>query len=120
MNREELAWAAGFFDGEGCTYSTISENRVVVGVMVSQASRDLLDRFREAVGFGKVYGPYKNNGSFSKGPKYSWSAPGLERVQALVAMLWFKLGAVKKQQAAAVLTRYKLNPPAIRGRYRSQ
>jgi hypothetical protein len=53
----ELAWAAGFFDGEGCT-SKRSSPQTGICIFIWQNDREVLDRFRNAVGVGKVYGPY--------------------------------------------------------------
>ena len=56
FDREELAWAAGFFDGEGCF--CFSEAGQYVCVSITQTEREPLDRFERAVGLGKVNGPY--------------------------------------------------------------
>lgn len=54
----EIAWAAGFFDGEGHTSCTAS-----LAITVGQVNRNNLQRFMEAVnGAGKIYGPYKKGG----------------------------------------------------------
>ena len=66
-NKElELAWAAGFFDGEGCTCiwkGNTGFNNRRVQVQIHQSSADgtpeVLKRFLEAVEVGKIYGPYK-------------------------------------------------------------
>lgn len=93
-----LAWAAGFFDAEGCFSSTA---RVGVSASITQTDRELLDRFRGVVGFGNVYGPYETKASdgFRRKPHYFYKAHGRERVQALLAMLWIWLGTAKRQQA---------------------
>jgi hypothetical protein len=104
-NREELAWAAGFFDGEGCfSYSPASR---YVCVSIGQTERDPLNRFRNAVGLGKVNGPYDNRrpGRLTKKPQYFYQAYGYEKVQAIAAMLWFWLGSTKRDQAHRVLSR---------------
>jgi len=49
---QELAWAAGFFDGEG----HCSANRGgYVSIMVSQRHREPLERFQAAFAVGKIY-----------------------------------------------------------------
>ena len=55
-DREELAWAAGFFDGEGC-FSYTEKARYGVAT-ITQADIRPLDRFKTAVRVGNVYGPY--------------------------------------------------------------
>lgn len=98
FSRENLAWAAGFFDAEGC-FSTTA--RVGVCASITQTNRELLDRFQSTVGLGKVYGPYQTHASdrYRRKPHYFFRAHGRERVQALLAMLWTWLGTAKRQQA---------------------
>ena len=94
MNREELAWAAGFFDGEGCTYWNKSGGHI--GLNVCQACTsgqpaETLQRFRAAVGgLGKLN---------RKSPTaYALVVQNFEHVQAIIAMLWFWLSDRKREQ----------------------
>ena len=105
-DREELAWAAGFFDGEGC-FSYTEKARYGVAT-ITQADIRPLDRFKTAVRVGNVYGPYdkKYPGRMSKQPQWIYRAHRREHVQAVAALLWFKLSPVKRQQALGVLARY--------------
>lgn len=104
MNREELAWAAGFFDGEGTTSAFMHVNRWQIQLAVSQNNLDTLERFQAAVhGVGKIYGPYDRN---RKNPIYTYKIGGYERVQAVISMLWPWLTPHKKEQAATALLRY--------------
>lgn len=120
MDREKLAWAAGFFDGEGC-FSYKLRHRSdgaldrSIQVRITQADGDVLYGFAEAVGLGRVYGPYPR-------PKANWSqmwqyaAYGFEQAQAIIAMLWPWLGAVKRKQAKDMLSEIAKNPPRKPGR----
>jgi hypothetical protein len=55
-NREELAWAAGFFDGEGSFSWTMPA--AFGWAVINQTNRASLERFKRAVaGLGKIYGP---------------------------------------------------------------
>jgi hypothetical protein len=106
IDREELAWAAGFFDGEGC-FSYTNAGRFPM-IRIGQTEREPLDRFHTVVGeLGKVYGPYnlQRPGRLSKKPQWAFQVTGHERVQAIAALLWFKLGSTKRAQAAGVLER---------------
>jgi hypothetical protein len=105
VDREELAWAAGFFDGEGCF--SYSEAGQYVCISITQSERHPLDRFCEAVGTGKVHGPYRQHqrDRWSKKPQYVFRSNGHDAVQAIAAMLWFKLGPTKRLQASTVLKR---------------
>lgn len=101
--REELAWAAGFFDGEGSTYyHGRTETSSVVKLHVGQKDRRALDRFRAAVGIGVVYGPHKTGNHCDM---YYFLVNSQEEVQAVVAMLWHWLGPVKRQQATSAFAK---------------
>lgn len=56
---------------------------------------------------GKIYGPYLSSmkDGFSRKPFYFYRVSGLEKTQALTAMLWFMLGSYKRQHARDVLAR---------------
>lgn len=98
----EIAWAAGFFDGEGSTYANRNTPRVAIG----HVDRRPLDRFLAAVGVGSVTGPYDHN--TKKNPKwrphYTYQAYGDKAIKVLDA-LWPYLSAPKREQAERVLAR---------------
>lgn len=97
----ELAWAAGFFDAEGCFCHTSAS---VLSATLLQTDPEPLERFRVAVGgLGKVYGPYRNNNGVSKRPYWQYHATGHQKVQAILAMLSFQLGDSKRRQGIAAL-----------------
>ena len=75
VDRERLAWAAGFFDGEG--YVGLSHTNF--SVRVSQKSPEVLHTFRDAIGFGTVG---------KAGTVYQYYVYGFEKVQAVMALLW--------------------------------
>ena len=109
FDREELAWAAGFFDGEGCVYSSNMNTKrprkgKTIHFDIAQTDRQVLDRFTNALGIGKVYGPYPGSG---KGPNnkdyYRYTLAGFEKCQAAVALIWKNLGSIKRQQASLAL-----------------
>lgn len=94
----ELAWAAGFFDGEGSTHVSHSSPTTAQIVMkVSQAYHEPLNRFCKAVGLGKVRGPYKK-----PNPKhrdyYTWSVGSQSDVRAVGEKLWPYLCSPKREQ----------------------
>lgn len=97
----ERAWAAGFFDGEGCTsYVRTSRDERVISMSIGQASGDeycpeVLCRFYEVVGYGTVNGPYIRE---NRKPKYVWTATGKEKVTAIYTTLEPYLSSVKKKQ----------------------
>lgn len=86
----EVAWAAGFFDGEG----TITHTRnVPLMIAIKQATSSgavppVLARFAAAVGVGRIGGPYQDRPSarhFSphRRPAFMWYAMNNEAVAVL-------------------------------------
>ena len=98
----ELAWAAGFFDGEG---SILLGNHYKKGVQyrylranVQQNDRRPLDRFVAAVGAGKVNGPYAGN---RVNPIHNWNVNSAVAL-GVIGRLWPYLSAPKREQALRV------------------
>lgn len=112
--REELAWAAGLFDGEGhisCrerrSKGHFSRNIVMT---VAQNHPEVLERFRDAVDLGKIHSidRYRPAESKLEGGfiTYSWRTGRFEHIQAAAAMIWPWLGSVKRAQIAEMLKFY--------------
>lgn len=107
LSREELAWAAGLWDGEGCTsFHThkLASGRVKRYIRLSMGqkadNRQVLDRFHKAVGeVGKVQKPYK----VPTGYRCDYQAGSFEDCQAVIAMLWHWLSPAKRAQAKELL-----------------
>lgn len=105
LNKMELAWAAGLFEGEGSIYTTGNK-----GITIALASSDLdvVTRFANILNFpiklrltkGKVSNitglPYKD--------MYEWRTSRFEFCQAAIALLWIWLGVRRKQDAIACLS----------------
>lgn len=111
MDTHELAWAAGFFDGEGCSSNRRDKSRpdyVSVVVKIGQSDRRPLDRFQKAVlGLGSIGGPYQKKPGHK--PVYTLSFGAFHEAQAVVAMLWKWLGEDKRSQAIRVFKAAKLS-----------
>ena len=67
---EEIAWAAGFFEGEGSV--TLHGKRLAVSIKNNDL--DPLVRFRRIVQSGKVYGPYQYASRLGRNPFWFWVA----------------------------------------------
>lgn len=97
----ELAWAAGFFDGEGYVGYTFRWNGKRrcrrIDVQISQIDPEVLSRFRDAVGVGKVYGPYAAKGR--KNPMYKYGAAKIDDVMLVLERLRPFLSSIKTKQA---------------------
>jgi hypothetical protein len=123
----QLAWAAGLFDGEGCTSGRPYAPRpdaVRIKTSVGQSSLSativpsVLQRFQRAVGgLGAIGGPYfdKRSGTFA----YQWRACSFEETQAVIALLWSNLGGIKRAQAAEAFGRFRAQYGGVRPRYRT-
>ena len=108
MNREELAWAAGFYDGEGCCgvwqHGGTNHNKTL-GISITQMRKEPLERFETAMKhLGKIYRKKKTL-------IYRFQSHRFERVQMIVALMWNWLSAPKKEQItrsfAAYLNQYR-------------
>lgn len=119
LDRAELAWAAGLFDGEGSTMVHTDEARpgyLRLEVCVPQVDRDgvpeVLLRFRDAVGgLGRIVGPEADD-------LYKWIAGARLEAMAVIALIWDHLGQVKRAQAndclKLFLDQYESNPASAR------
>lgn len=121
-NREALAWAAGFFDGEGTavlanlnstrTNPTTGRRRdypTPTLAVTQHFDPATIHRFHEAVGgLGKVYGPHTSKGTANH-PRWSWSVRRPHEVIAVVAMLWSFLTQPKREQILRTMRPYLLD-----------
>lgn len=127
LDAELLAWAAGFFDGEGSTIAKNEKRRpdyYQLDVSVPQAYRDgvpeVLTKFQRAVlGVGKIYPQHRDN-------LYKWSAGGRLAAELALGLMWPWLGTVKREQALVAIKRvdrqyaegrHGLRPPRVRPTY---
>lgn len=104
MNTEELAWAAGFFDGEGHVRFDDRGSRSI-DLAISQNHIQPLMRFRAAVGLGSVGGPYRSNNPKAQ-PSWEYRSSRWAEIQQIACMLWPWLCDVKREQFRSVLERY--------------
>jgi hypothetical protein len=98
-DRCELAWAAGFFDGEG---SFKLGDHKYAQATIDQVDPEVLYKFQASVGFGVVSGPYtKKNPAHL--PQYRWAVYRFDLTQQVLILLWPWLGSVKRAQAIKIL-----------------
>jgi hypothetical protein len=115
MNTHELAWAAGFFDGEGSAgaYFHRASKRLSLDINVTQVDRRVLDRFQVALlGIGRISRRIPSNPNAR--PIYTWHSRSFEGFQATMAMLWQFLSPVKRAQLLDAQRRYLSQPPSSR------
>lgn len=110
--REELAWAAGFFDGEGTTHGGKRSDRyngTMISMSVPQVKLLPLERFHSAVlGQGKIF--LRNRAKPNVQACYVWQAQNWRSVQAVSSMLWEFLSNIKKEQYLIALENFRSNP----------
>jgi hypothetical protein len=107
----ELAWVAGFFDGEGYIGAGGSLGKRTIEMSIGQASAVAmpvtLARVALVLGVGTLRGPRMLPNEWSKLPQYVWTVRSFEDVQFATAVLWRWLGPVKRAQARDALLRYR-------------
>lgn len=100
MKETELAWAAGFFDGEGTTCCVFNNEYRSIRLSVPQNEVEPLERFQRAIGgLGVIYPPY--TGSTYSLQITGW--PGVKRVIDLLFPYWCD---PKRTQAMTAVDRY--------------
>lgn len=110
--RTELAWSAGFYDGEGntrwgVTYTSKRRRSRTYGtfkMQVAQIHREVLDRFKTAVGVGNVLGPYQKKNRTGK-DYFVWTISGPSALSAFHLIRPF-LSSKKKEQGDLAETEY--------------
>lgn len=100
----EIAWAAGFYDGEGTTCCVSGDyDRKSLHLTIGQVNRDNLMRFQKAVGgLGRIHNPMKREG---RKPFSKFAAYGAE-AHLIIQRLWPYLGAEKRAQSISALVEY--------------
>jgi hypothetical protein len=100
--REQLAWCAGFLDGEG-NFASHPRGRIVI--QAAQTTREELDRLAATLG-GNVCGPYANTSGLGRRPYYTWSITNRPGFEAALERLSEFLSPKKLSQATAALARF--------------
>jgi hypothetical protein len=101
----QLAWAAGFFDGEGTVAADKDPHTGryrAINMEIPQSSAegipDVLLRFCQIVGVGNILGPYEPRSPWSRLPQYRWRSGAREDVEMVATLLSPWLGPVKRTQ----------------------
>lgn len=102
-DREQLAWVAGFIDGEG---SFMLQGGRLPILAIPQSGDDapaILGRAREVLGLGGTIGTHRpGRGKLA----YRLTIAGFERTQAALARVWPWLTEPKRRQGRRVLTEF--------------
>lgn len=116
-NREELAWCAGFIDGEGSFLISGSNCPTLSVPQSGPAAPVILQRVIDALGLGGTVRQHRRRQPHHQ-QAYRVTITGFERFQAAVVRLWPWLTEPKRQQALEALARYHAQwmPPGARRR----
>lgn len=105
--KTELAWAAGFFDGEGCvTYVRHQKKQTTraLRINITQRHDEVLHRFKAAVRSGSVNGPYDAVGR--KNSLFTYQITKQAEVKRVFKLLKPYLGSIKRQQFEETIARW--------------
>jgi hypothetical protein len=100
LDRDEVIWAAGFFDGEGnVSVSLQREHYPRISVQITQVHPEVLQRFRDAVGgLGTIQGPYEYRGKVNGQPWYIYKTNAPQEVMFVISALRPFVCSVKRAQ----------------------
>ena len=78
---EEIAWAAGLFEGEGC----VTEVGGTFTLALTNTDEDVVRRFDEVVGYGRLYGPYQISArdGHKRKPIWRWVASSYQALDVM-------------------------------------
>lgn len=101
-SRENLAWAAGLFEGEGCiTISGKPPHGRRVVLELGMTDEDVVRKFGAIMGVGHVGGPYHpRTRPLHHKSHWRWTVTGGKQAQAVLAALWPFL--CSRRQAKAI------------------
>lgn len=110
MNNEDIAYAAGLYEGEGCVsghpggLSPNGKRYMRIAITIKMTDREPLERFVQCVGHGKIYGPYI--GAPPRKPAYMMQISGAKNVAAVMEAILPWLSPRRKQQYMAAVGRF--------------
>ncbi len=104
----DLAWAAGFFEGEGCVHLKKERRpnhgrKEVPVIQLNNTDKDVLERFIQIVGYGRLLGPYTKKKQPTNKPYYTWYVAKVSEVERILLMLLPFLGERRKQKTEQAL-----------------
>ena len=92
--REELAWAAGLYDGEGSTVQLRKGGNISVRMALTQKHTEVLYKLQRILGVGRVYAVDDERvGYISR-----WQTTNHEDTVKAAELIWPWLGSVKRAQ----------------------
>ena len=108
ITETDVAWAAGFFEGEGCIKAT--KKGRFDAISLNNTDKDVIERFVDIVNYGNVNGPYKSGGRKHKPtykPHWAWVVGKKSEVKRILEMFLPYLGKRRRQRAEQALYHLK-------------
>jgi hypothetical protein len=109
-SKTELAWLAGFFDGEGCFsmgYKDSNKRYYTLSADIVQAHLATLEECQRITGFGKIYSAKSQQRTATAKQTWTWYVKG-PQAKLLAAMLLPYL--VRKRGHAEIVSKYPILP----------
>ncbi len=94
-NRENLAWVAGLFEGEGCIATAGGR----WSINLASTDHDVLVRLYEIVGVGHINGPYDRGHK----PHWVWQSGSQQLVYAFLIAIYPWLGERRQDRAMTAI-----------------
>lgn len=105
-SREDVAWAAGVFEGEGFvgTYDYRS-HRPSWMMSVEMTDEDVVRKLHRVIGLGKVYGPIERKNGAGAGwlPTWKWQLARRDQIYAVCAALFPFMGKRRRARMAQAI-----------------
>ena len=103
----EIAWAAGFYDGEGSINCGSNNGNPQTRIQLSIGQKNdgneiaaVLERFKKAVGIGKIYRKARKGKEINQ---HQYLISKAEDVQTVVNILWPFMSHKKRHQASKAM-----------------
>jgi hypothetical protein len=109
MNKIDLAYCAGLYEGEGTVYTNIIKNKYrYLNLAIVMSDLEPLYFFADTVDVGRLNGPYNLNykDGLIRKQRYRYYISGFEKVQYVIAMMWPWLSPRRKEQYKRAVTVY--------------
>lgn len=100
---EEIAWAAGLFEGEGCIAIQRFKRRTSVSLTLTSTDRDVLERFALVVERGRIGSQDMTKRPAHYKQLWIWKVGARADVEAVLDLFWAFLGERRRATAIDVM-----------------